>query len=241
MNTQIDIRHLLPVIHVPTLVLHRTGDLDANVEEGRWIADHIAGARFVEQPGEDHLPWVGDQDAILDVIEEFLTGSKASRVVDRVLATVLFVDIVGSTHLASEIGDTAWRARLEDFFATSRRQLTSHRGREVHGTGDGFLATFDGPARAVRCALAIALAVRPLGLEIRAGVHTGEVELGVEDIQGIAVHVGARVAALAGPDEVLVTSTVRDLTPGSGLQFEPRGSHQLKGLPGEWAVFRASA
>lgn len=236
-NTQIDIRQVLPTIRVPTLIIHRTDDHDAKVEEGRWIAAQIPGARFVELPGEDHLPWVGDQDALLDAVEEFLTGSPPVRSVDRVLASVLFVDIVSSTARAAELGDQRWRGLLEEFFGAVRRELTRHRGREVHTTGDGLLAIFDGPARAVRCAFATRDAVRRLGLEVRAGVHTGEVELTREDVQGIAVHIGARVAALADAGEVWVSSVVRDLVPGSGLVFEDRGTHRLKGVPDEWRLF----
>jgi pimeloyl-ACP methyl ester carboxylesterase len=236
-NTQIDIRHVLPTVQAPTLVVHRTGDLDSKIEEGRWIATQIPGARFVELPGEDHMPWVGDQDSILDAVEEFLTGSPPVRAIDRVLATVLFIDIVGSTRRAAEIGDQRWRGLLEQFFSVARRELERHRGREVHSTGDGLLATFDGPARALRCGLAIRDAVRALGLEIRAGVHTGEVEIGREDVQGIAVHIGARVAAAAGAGQVWASSVVRDLSPGSGLVFEDQGGHRLKGGPEEWRLF----
>jgi pimeloyl-ACP methyl ester carboxylesterase len=241
MNTQIDIRRVLPTIQVPTLMIHRTDDLDANVEEGRWAAAQVPGARFVELPGEDHLPWVGDQETILDLVEEFLTGSPRARAIDRVLATVLFIDIVGSTQRAADMGDERWKALLNDFFSAVRRELVRFRGREIHTTGDGLLATFDGPARAVRCAMAIREVVRALGLGIRAGVHTGEVELGDAVVQGIAVHIGARVAALAGDGEVWVTSVVRDLVPGSGLVFSDRGTHALKGVPGEWHLFSASA
>lgn len=237
MNTLIDIRAILPTIRVPTLVIHRTDDLDARIEEGRWIAGRIPGARFLELPGPDHLPWVGDQDAVLDAVEEFFTGVPPVGPVDRVLATVLFVDIVGSTRRAAELGDRRWTALLERFFEAVRAELTRHRGREVHGTGDGLLAVFDGPARAVRCAFAIRSAVLALGLEVRAGVHTGEVEVGREDIQGIAVHIGARVAALAGDGEVWTSATVRDLVAGSGLVFEDRGAHRLKGVPDEWRLY----
>jgi class 3 adenylate cyclase len=237
MNTEIDIRHILPTIGTPTLVVHRTNDLDARIEEGRWIAAQIPGARFLELPGEDHLPWVGDQDAILDPVEEFLTGSPPALAAERVLATVLFIDIVGSTTLAAEMGDRRWRSLLEQFFAMARQELERYRGREVHSTGDGLLAVFDGPARAVRCGQAIRDVVRGLGLEMRAGVHTGEVEVGPDDIQGIAVHIGARVAAAAEAGEVWTSSVVRDLTPGSGLVFEDRGLHRLKGVPNEWRLF----
>ena len=236
-NTQIDISDLLPTIRVPTLVIHRTGDLDAKIQEGRWIAARIPGARFLELPGRDHLPWVGDQDAVLDAVEEFLTGARPVVEVDRVVASVLFVDIVGSTQRAATLGDQRWRALLEDFFAFARRDLAHYRGREVHTTGDGLLAVFDGTSRAVRCALAMSASSRSLGLEIRAGVHTGEVELGQEDVQGIAVHIGARIAAMGDAGEVLVSSTVRDLTAGSGIVFEDRGTHRLKGVPDEWRLF----
>jgi class 3 adenylate cyclase len=241
MNTQIDIRGILPSITVPTLVMHRTGDLDSNVEEGRWIAGQIPGARFVELAGDDHIPWVGDQDTLLDTVEHFLTGSIPARAVDRVLATVLFVDIVGSTQRAAALGDARWTELLDSFFAAVRRELERHRGRLVDTAGDGLLATFDGPARAVRCAFAIQAAVRPLGLEIRAGVHTGEIELGHEGIKGIAVHVGARVAAKAGDGEVWTSSIVRDLVPGSGLVFEDRGVHTLKGVPDPWRLFEVAS
>jgi class 3 adenylate cyclase len=241
MNTQIDVRSVLPAISVPTLMIHRTGDLDANVEEGRWIASRIPGARFVELPGKDHLPWVADQDAILDTVEEFLTGSVPVQAVDRVLATVLFIDIVGSTRRAAELGDARWTELLAAFFKAVRRELERHRGHEVDTAGDGLLATFDGPARAVRCAFAIRAAIRTLGLDIRSGVHTGEIELSGDNVQGIAVHVGARVAALAGDGEVWSSSTVRDLVSGSGLLFEDLGMHDLKGVPDPWRLFRVTA
>jgi class 3 adenylate cyclase len=240
MNTQIDIRGVLPTITVPTLVVHRTGDRDANVAEGRWIAKQIPGARFVELPGEDHIPWVGDTDRLLDLVEEFLTGSVPIQAVDRVLATVLFIDIVGSTQRAAELGDTRWTELLGAFFRIVRRELERHRGHEIDTAGDGLLATFDGPARAVRCAFAIQSGLRAIGLEIRAGVHTGEVELGGEGIKGIAVHIGARVAALAGANEVWTSSTVRDLVSGSGLVFEDRGPHSLKGVPDPWRLFKVT-
>ena len=200
----------------------------------------IPGARFVELPGDDHLPWVGDQDAILDEIQEFLTGIRQSPELDRALATVLFTDIVGSTELAARLGDRAWQALLEQHHALVRRELDRFRGREVDTAGDGFFATFDGPARASRCACSIRDAVRQLGIEVRAGVHTGEVELTGEKIGGIAVHIGARVAATARASEVLVSSTVKDLVAGSGIGFTDRGIHELKGIPGEWHLFAAT-
>jgi pimeloyl-ACP methyl ester carboxylesterase len=237
MNTDIDTRAVLPTIRVPTLVLHRTGDRDANVEEGRWIASQIPGARFVELPGEDHLPWVGDQNAVLDEVQESLTGVRPPPEPDRVLATVLFTDIVGSTQEAARLGDTRWRDLIQAHHTVVRRELDRFRGREVHTAGDGFLATFDGPARAIRSAVAISEAVRPLGIEIRAGLHTGEIELIGDDIGGIAVHIGARVSSAAGPREVLVSSTVKDLVAGSGIDFEDRGIHALKGVPDRWHLF----
>lgn len=239
MNTQVDIRQILPSIRVPTLIMHRTGDLDIAVGGARWMAAQIPGAKYVELPGADHIPWVGDQDSILDEAEEFLTGVRRGPEPDRMLATVLFTDIVGSTEHAAAMGDRRWREVLESHHAAIRRELERFRGREVDTSGDAFLAVFDGPARAVRCAAAGIAAVRGLGLEIRAGVHTGEVEMMGADLGGIAVHIGARVAALAQPSEVLVSSTVKDLVAGSGIEFEERGSHVLKGVPGEWRVFAA--
>jgi class 3 adenylate cyclase len=239
MNTQIDTRAVLPTIAVPTLVIHHTDDRDANVEEGRWIAAQIPGARFLELPGEDHLPWAGDQDRLLDEVEEFLTGTRPVREPDRVLATVLFTDIVGSTERAAELGDRRWRELLEAHEAAVRGELVRYGGREIDTAGDGFLAAFDGPARAIRAACAIRDGVRRLGLELRAGLHTGECELANGKVRGIAVHTGARVAALAGPGEVLVSSTVRDLVAGSGIAFEERGEHELKGVPGTWRLYAA--
>ena len=237
MNSEIDVRHVLPAIRVPTLILHRTGDVTVDVEAGRYQAAHIHGARYVELPGTDHLPFVGDSEAILAEIEEFLTGVRPVAEPDRVLATVLFTDIVDSTRRAAALGDRRWRELLEAHHSATRRELGRHRGREVKSLGDGFLAAFDGPARAVRCAEAIAVAMRPLGLEVRAGLHTGECEVMGEDLGGLAVHIAARVAAQAGPGEVLVSSTVKDLVAGSGLQFEDRGTRALKGIPDEWRLF----
>jgi pimeloyl-ACP methyl ester carboxylesterase len=239
MNSDIDIREVLPVIHVPVLVLHRTNDLETKLDEGRWIAGRIPDAKFVELAGADHLPWVGDQDAVLDEIEEFLTGVRPIREVDRILATVLFTDIVGSTEKAAKLGDRPWRDLLEQHHASVRRELARWRGQEVDTAGDGFLATFDGPARAIRCGLAIAADARTIGLEVRAGVHTGECELLGEKVAGIAVHTGARVAALANGGEILVSQTVKDLVAGSGIEFRQRGRHELKGVPGRWSIYAA--
>ena len=235
----LDLRGMLSAIHVPTLVLHRTGDPDIPLEAGRDLAERIPGARFVALPGGDALPWAGDQDALLDEVEAFVTGSRPSGGDDRALATVLFTDIVGSTEKAAELGDAPWKDLLAEHDVVVRRALAGHRGTEIDRTGDGFLVTFDGPARAVRCARDIAEEVGRLGIEIRAGCHTGEIELVDGGIRGIAVHIAARVMALAGPSEVLVSSTVRDLVGGSGLSFEERGTHELKGVPGEWRLFAA--
>jgi len=237
MNTEIDTRAVLPAIRVPTLVLHRTGDTRVKPDEGRWIAKRIPNAKYVEVPGEDHLAWAGDVDPLLDEVEEFLTGTRRAPEPDRVLATVLFTDIVASTAKAGELGDRQWNRLLQRHHEAVRGVLERFRGREVGTAGDGFLATFDGPARAVRAAVAAGDAVHPLGLEIRAGVHTGEVEVIGDDVAGIAVHTGARVAALAGAGEVLVSSTVKDLVAGSGIAFEERGEHELKGVPGTWRLY----
>jgi pimeloyl-ACP methyl ester carboxylesterase len=238
-NSYIDTREILPTIRVPTLVLHRTGDHDVNVEEGRYMAAKIPGAKFVELPGADHWISAGDTDAIADEIEALLTGTRPVPEPDRVLATVLFTDIVGSTERAAELGDRRWRDLLASHDSAVRRELERFRGREVDTAGDGFLATFDGPARAVRCALSAGEAVRELGVQIRAGIHTGECELDGPKVRGIAVHTGARIASLAGAGEVLVSQTVKDLVSGSGLAFEERGVHELKGVPGEWRVYAA--
>src|SRR5438067_10555893 len=239
MNSYIDVREVLPTIRVPTLVLHRTGDHDVNVAEGRYLAAKIPGAHFVELPGDDHWISAGDHDEIADEIEEFLTGTRPVPELDRVLATVLFTDIVGSTERAAMLGDRRWRELLSTHDAVVRRELDRFRGREVDTAGDGFLAAFDGPARAVRCAMAAGESVRDLGVEIRAGIHTGECELDGPKIRGIAVHTGARIASLAGAGEILVSQTVKDLVSGSGLAFDDRGVHELKGVPGEWRVYAA--
>jgi class 3 adenylate cyclase len=241
MNTFADITGVLPSIRVPTLLLYRTQDRDVLVEEGRFIAERIPGARLVELDGADHCMWTGNADALLDEVEHFVTGVRRAPAADRVLATVLFTDIVDSTRRAVEAGDRAWSDLLQRHHAVVRSELERFRGREVDTAGDGFLATFDGPARAVRCAVSAADAVRPLGLEIRAGVHTGEVEVVGDDVRGIAVHTGARIASLAGPGEVLVSRTLVDLTAGSGLVFEPAGAHELKGVPGSWDLYRVAA
>lgn len=237
MNDEIDVRNALPAIRVPTLILHRTGDRSIQVGGARYMASRIPGAKFVELPGDDHLPWVSDQEAVLDEIEEFLTGMRHGPEPDRVLATVLFVDIVGSTERAAELGDRRWRDVLEHYWQAVQATVGSFRGRQVDAAGDGILASFDGPARAIRCAEQIRSDVRRLQLEVRAGLHTGEVELMGDDIGGIAVHIGARVASQARPGEILVSSTVKDLVAGSGISFEDRGSHKLKGVPDEWHLF----
>ena len=237
MNMEIDVRHVLPSIRVPTLILQRTGDRLTAVEQGRYLASTIPGAMYVELPGEDHYPFAGDTNALITEIEEFLTGTHAGFDDDRVLATILFTDIVASTERAVAAGDRQWRDLLAQHHAAVRRELVRFRGREIDTAGDGFLAAFDGPARAVRCGARIVEAVRPLGLEVRAGVHTGECQVLGDKLSGIALHVGARVAGLARPGEVLVSNTVRDLVAGSGLAFDPRGVRTLKGVPGDWALF----
>jgi len=237
MNMQIDARHVLPAVNVPTLVLHRTGDRLTPVEQARYMAKHIKNAKLVEMPGDDHTPYTGDTDALLDEIEEFLTGIRHGPEPDRILATVLFTDIVDSTKRAAELGDRNWREVLEQYHGMVRRQLTLFRGREVDTAGDGFLATFDGPGRAIRCAATLRRQVQSLGIEVRAGLHTGECQLVGGKLGGIAVHIGSRVAAAAKPAEVLVSSTVKDLVVGSGIAFEDRGMHTLKGVPGDWHLF----
>ncbi|HYZ12769.1 MAG TPA: adenylate/guanylate cyclase domain-containing protein [Actinomycetota bacterium] len=237
MNSMIDVRDVLPAIRVPTLLVYRSHDLDVNVEEGRYIASRIRGARLVELPGRDHLMWTGNADAIADEVEGFLTGTRRGPEPDRVLTTVLFTDIAGSTARAAEIGDRAWKQLVDRHDEAIRRQLDRWRGREVDTAGDGFLATFDGPARAVRCASSVVDAVHELGLDVRAGVHTGEVEVADANVRGIAVHIGSRVAALAAPGEVLVSRTVVDLVAGSGIAFTDRGEHSLKGVPSVWQLF----
>ena len=239
MNGQIDTRPILPSIQAPTLVMNRTGDPCANVEAARNMASRIPGANFKQYPGESHSMMLDDMETVLSDIQEFITGERPIDSSDRVLATVLFLDIASSTERAAELGDTPWRNLLNSYYAIVRKELARFRGKETNTTGDAFLATFDGPARAVRCALAIALAVRQLGIEVRAGVHTGECELMGDNVGGIAVHTGARIMAKSQPGAVLVSGTVKDLVSGSGINFQDCGVHQLKGVPGEWRLFSA--
>jgi class 3 adenylate cyclase len=242
MNMRIDVRHVLPAIQAPTLVLHHANDAWVNPERGRDLADRIPGARFVELPGNGHIPPVAEVEPVLQEIEQFLArawdaGASQESEPDRVLATVLFTDIVGSSERAAALGDREWRKTLEQHHELVRRQLVRFRGREVDTAGDGFFASFDGPARAIRCACAISEAVGELGIDVRAGLHTGECEVVDGKVAGIAVHTGARVASQAQPGEVLVSSTVKDLVAGSGIQFADRGVAALKGIPGEWRLF----
>jgi class 3 adenylate cyclase/pimeloyl-ACP methyl ester carboxylesterase len=239
MDALIDIRPVLGAISAPTLVVHRTEDRVADVHHGRYYAEHILGARYVELPGEDHWWWIGDAQAVIDEIQEFLTGRRHQPEIERVLKTVLFTDIVQSTEEATKLGDRRWREVLDKHDHAIRLELDRYGGHEVKTTGDGFLACFDGPARAIRCAQAIAVSASRFGIDIRAGLHTGECELRGDDLAGIAVHIGARVAALASAGEVLVTSTVRDLVAGSGIVFADHGRHSLKGVPGEWELLTA--
>ena len=237
MNSEIDVTTILPTIRVPTLLLYRQGDGDVNVEEGRYIASRIHEARLVELAGADHFFWAGDSDTMLGEIEEFVTGQRTAAPSERVLATVLFTDIVGSTRMAVDLGDREWRDLLGRHNAMVRSELARWQGVEITTTGDGFLARFDGPVRAIRCAKAVSSGVESLGIEVRCGVHTGELEIVDADVAGLAVHIGARVAALAGPGEVLVSRTVKDLVAGSGIEFVSRGVHDLKGFPEPWEVF----
>jgi pimeloyl-ACP methyl ester carboxylesterase len=237
MNDEIDIRHILPAIRVPTLLLHSMRDATIPIGASRYMAERIPGARLVELPSADHLPWLSDAEAVLGEIEEFVTGARRGVELDRVLATVLFTDIVGATEKATVLGDRRWRDLLDGHNLVVRRELARFRGREIKTAGDGFFATFDGPARGVRCACAVSQEMQSLGLEVRAGLHTGECEIMGDDMGGIAVHIGARIAALAAPGEVLVSSTVKDLVAGSGLSFRDHGVALLKGVPGEWRLF----
>ena len=237
MNAQIDIRHVLPSIRVPTLILHSVNDRSLPIEGSRYIAERIPGAKLIEMQGVDHVPYLSDGETICDETEAFLTGVRHHPAIDRVLATVLFTDIVGATEKASTLGDARWTQLLASHHDAVRRELQRFRGREIDTAGDGFFAAFDGPARAVRCACAVSDAMRSLGIELRAGVHTGECEVMGDKYGGIAVHIGARIAALASAGEVLVSNTVRDLVAGSGLEFEDRGVQALKGVPGNWPLF----
>jgi class 3 adenylate cyclase len=235
----IDVRPALPLVHAPTLVVHKTEDHMVPVAHGRYLTEHIAGARLIELPGTDHFWWTEDIGPILDEVEEFLTGARAVPEPDRVLASVLFTDIVDSTRRAVELGDKEWKLMLDRHDALAERQVARHGGRLVKTTGDGILATFDGPARSVRCAQAISDGAQALGIAVRAGVHTGEVELRGDDIAGLGVNIASRIETLAQPGEVLVSRTVTDLVAGSGLDFDDRGEHDLKGVPGRWQLFAA--
>ena len=239
--SEVDVRAVLPTIRVPTLVVHHSDDTLIVPAMGRYVADHIPDAKYVELPGRNMYHYVEPWRESFEAVHEFLTGQQAEVADDRVLATVLFTDIVDSTRRAAEMGDRDWRALLDAHDVIVRAQLNRFRGREVNTSGDGFLAMFDGPQRAIRCAMAIRDAVQALGIEVRAGLHTGECEVRGDDIGGIGVHIGARVSALAPPNDVLVSSTLRDLVIGSGLKFEERGTHQLKGVPGEWHLFAVAS
>jgi class 3 adenylate cyclase len=232
-----DVRSLLPIVRVPTLVIHRSGDRYVRAGHGRYLAEHIANAAYVELSGDDHIPWVGDAGLVLDRIEEFLTGTVAARRIDRVLATVLFTDIVDSTRTAVRMGDRAWRGVLDRHDDTVRRLVDRHRGRLIKSTGDGVLVTFDGPSRAIDCAAALRAEMAAAGVVLRAGLHTGEVELRGGDVGGVAVHVAARIEACAAPGQILVSRTVTDLVAGSDITFAPQGEHELKGVPGTWNLF----
>jgi class 3 adenylate cyclase/pimeloyl-ACP methyl ester carboxylesterase len=234
--TESDVRDKLALITAPTLILHRRDCEFISVEHGRYLADHIAGSRYVELPGADSLHWIGETAPMLDEIEEFITGMRGGFNAERVLTTIVFTDIVGSTERASQLGDDRWHALLDNHDNVVRHELERFRGREVNTVGDGFVAMFTSPSVAIDCAAAIVDAVRPLGIEVRVGIHAGEVEVRGADIAGMAVHIGARVAALAGPSEVLVSSTVREIVTGSRRQFDERGEHELKGVPGRWRV-----
>jgi class 3 adenylate cyclase len=238
---ELNVRAILPTVRVPTLVLQHADDPLMTPAMGKDVADHITGAKYVELPGHNIFHFVEPWRQSFQEIAEFLTGHQADVADDRVLATVLFTDIVDSPRRAADMGDRDWHALLDAHDAVVRAQLNRFRGRELNTSGDGFLAMFDGPQRAMRCAMAIRDAVRSLGIQVRAGLHTGECEVRGDDIGGIAVHIGARVSALAGPNDVLVSSTLRDLVIGSGLEFEDRGAHQLKGVPGEWHLFAVTS
>jgi pimeloyl-ACP methyl ester carboxylesterase len=240
LNMDMDIRDVLPSIRVPTLVIHCSADV-LPVEGARWVAEQIPDAQFVELPGDEHWPWITEPDASVDEVEQFLTGVRHEHEPDRMLTTVMFTDIVGSTELAAALGDRRWRDLLQQHDRLVRRELERHRGREVKTIGDGVLATFDGPARGIGCARAICEQAHTLGMEVRAGLHSGEVDLQDGDVGGIAVHIGARVADMAGSGEVLVSGTVKDLVVGSGWKFKDSGTHSLKGAPGEWQLYTVRA
>jgi class 3 adenylate cyclase len=242
MNADVDVRAVLPSISVPTLVLHREGERFIDIRHSRYLAEHIPGARYIELPGAEVFSFGSEGDQLLDEIEEFLTGARQAPHLERVLATVMFADIVDSTRTAADLGDRRWRDMLGSIEASVMRELAQHRGRAVKSLGDGFLATFDGPARGIRCAAAIRDAIRSqFGLEVRSGLHTGEIEMIAGDVGGIAVHIGARVGANAVPGEVLVSGTVKDLVVGSGIEFEDRGEHELRGVPGQWRLWAVAA
>jgi len=238
--TEADVRHALPAIHAPTLVIHRTDDQIVLSPQVRYVADRIDGARLVELPGVDHIPFIGNADAIIDEVEEFVTGARPAPRTGRVLATLLFTDIVGSTELQASLGDRGWTTLVRQHHAAIRETLARFRGLEQDTAGDGFYVRFDGPAQAIRCAQEIVRSVRPLGIEVRAGVHTGECDIVEGKCSGLSVSIGARVMAHAGPSEVLVSQTVRDLTAGSGLTFDDAGEHELKGVPNRWHLYRVA-
>lgn len=240
MNMAIDVRPILPTIRIPTLVLHRKGDRPIDFEQGKYLAEQIPGAKLIELEGEDHLWWVGDSESIVNAIEEFVTGQQPTLELDRVLATVLFTDIVDSTKRAAELGDRRWRDLLDTHNSVTRREIDKFRGRAVRNTGDGVLAIFDGPARAIRCALAIGKEVRQLGINIRAGIHTGECEVRGESLEGLAIHIAARVCDLADGGEIFVSRTVKDLVFGSGIEFDDSGFHTLKGVPEKWQLHKVT-
>jgi class 3 adenylate cyclase len=241
MNGEVDVRAVLPSIQAPTLVLHRAGDKFIDIRHSRYLAEHIPGATYIELPGDQALIFGRDSESMLAEIEEFLTGARRAPDPERILATVMFSDIVDSTKHAAELGDRRWRDVLESMETAVGRELSRFRGRAVKSMGDGFLATFDGPARGIRCATAIREAAREYDLEVRSGLHTGEIEVMGNDVGGIAVHIGARVGAVAGAGEVLVSGTVKDLVVGSGIPFEDRGARELKGVPGEWRLWAVAA
>ena len=233
----VDVRELLPAIRVPTLVLHRLGDLWVSVAHGRYLADHIPGAKLIEIPGDDHIPWWGDQERLFGEIQEFLTGARPIPSTDRVLLTVLVTDIVSSTEKAAAMGDMKWKSLLQSHDAAVRHELKNFDGQEINTTGDGFLLAFTGPSRAIHCALAVKQALERLGLEMRAGLHTGECERRGSDLSGLAVHLASRISGKASPNSILVSNTVKDLVVGSGIVFRCEGTHALKGVPGEWSLF----